>query len=121
MHGLKCVFPAEPGIAFEPLYKAAPGAAMRDPAFYECLAVADALRDGRARQREVRGAGTSSSFPEGKCPIRILINSSPPPCRLTGYSEITILLITDDRRAAPEASDLGRFEPQGFAHVSRGD
>src|SRR6185437_274943 len=38
----------ERGIAFEPLYKTAPGAAMRDPAFYEFLSLADALRDGRA-------------------------------------------------------------------------
>ncbi|MGD1074149.1 MAG: hypothetical protein ABSB15_28925 [Bryobacteraceae bacterium] len=42
----------ERGIAFEPLYKTAPGAAMRDPAFYEYLALADALRDGRARERK---------------------------------------------------------------------
>jgi DNA-binding Lrp family transcriptional regulator len=39
------------GIAFEPLYKTAAVAAMRDPAFYEYLALADALRDGRARER----------------------------------------------------------------------
>ena len=42
----------ERGIAFEPLYKTAPGAAMRDPAFYQYLALADALRDGRARERK---------------------------------------------------------------------
>jgi DNA-binding Lrp family transcriptional regulator len=42
----------ERGIAFEPLYKTAPGAAMRDPAFYEYLALADALRNGRARERK---------------------------------------------------------------------
>ena len=42
----------ERGIAFEPLYKTAPGVAMRDPAFYEYLALADALRDGRARERK---------------------------------------------------------------------
>ncbi len=42
----------ERGIAFEPLYKTAPGAAIRDPAFYEYLALADALRDGRARERK---------------------------------------------------------------------
>jgi DNA-binding Lrp family transcriptional regulator len=40
------------GIAFEPLYKTAAGAAMRDPAFYEYLVLADALRDGRARERK---------------------------------------------------------------------
>jgi DNA-binding Lrp family transcriptional regulator len=42
----------ERGIAFEPLYKTAPGAAMRDPAFYEYLALTDALRGGRARDRK---------------------------------------------------------------------
>jgi DNA-binding Lrp family transcriptional regulator len=42
----------ERGIAFEPLYKTAPGAALRDPPFYEYLALADALRDGRARERK---------------------------------------------------------------------
>jgi hypothetical protein len=39
------------GIAFEPLYKTAPIAALRDPVFYEYLALADALRDGRTRER----------------------------------------------------------------------
>ncbi len=42
----------ERGIAFEPLYKTAPGTALRDAAFYEYLALADALRDGRARERK---------------------------------------------------------------------
>ena len=42
----------ERGIAFKSLYKTAPGAALRDPAFYEYLALADALRDGRARERK---------------------------------------------------------------------
>ena len=42
----------ERGIAFEPLYKTAPGAALRDPAFYEYLALVNALRDGRARERK---------------------------------------------------------------------
>jgi DNA-binding Lrp family transcriptional regulator len=41
------------GIAFEPLYKTAPIAALRDPSFYEYLALADALRDGRVREREI--------------------------------------------------------------------
>ncbi len=39
------------GIAFEPLYKTAPIAALRDPSFYEYLVLADALRDGRTRER----------------------------------------------------------------------
>jgi hypothetical protein len=41
------------GVAFEPLYKLAPAAALRDPVLYECLALADALRDGRARERKL--------------------------------------------------------------------
>jgi DNA-binding Lrp family transcriptional regulator len=40
------------GIAFEPLYKTAASAALRDPGFYEYLALADALRDGRSRERK---------------------------------------------------------------------
>lgn len=43
----------ERGVAFEPLYKTAPSAAMRDPAFYEYLALADTLRDGRSRERKL--------------------------------------------------------------------
>jgi hypothetical protein len=41
------------GAAFEPLYKMAPKAALRDPALYEYLALVDALRDGRARERKL--------------------------------------------------------------------
>jgi len=41
------------GISFEPLYRTAPIAALRDPSFYEYLALADALRDGRARERKI--------------------------------------------------------------------
>jgi len=40
------------GIAFAPLYKTAPIAALRDQPFYEYLALADALRDGRIRERQ---------------------------------------------------------------------
>jgi hypothetical protein len=40
------------GVAFEPLYRTAPIAALRDPSFYEYLALADALRDGRVRERK---------------------------------------------------------------------
>jgi DNA-binding Lrp family transcriptional regulator len=42
----------ERGISFEPLYKSAASAALRDPPFYEYLALADALRDGRTRERK---------------------------------------------------------------------
>jgi hypothetical protein len=43
----------ERGVAFSPLYRTAPLAALRDPAFYEYLVLADALRDGRARERKI--------------------------------------------------------------------
>jgi predicted nucleotidyltransferase len=41
------------GAAFAPLYKSAPKAARADPALYELLVLADAIRGGRAREREI--------------------------------------------------------------------
>jgi hypothetical protein len=41
------------GVAFAPLYKTAPIAALRDPLFYQYLALADAMRDGRVRERKI--------------------------------------------------------------------
>ncbi len=41
------------GTEFSPLYKNAPKAAGRDPKLYELLALLDAIRDGRAREREI--------------------------------------------------------------------
>jgi hypothetical protein len=41
------------GLAFAPLYKTAPLAALRDPIFYEYLILADSLRDGRVRERKI--------------------------------------------------------------------
>src|SRR5215471_13447485 len=41
------------GIALEPLYKSAPAAALRDPVLYQSLALLDAIRDGRARERKM--------------------------------------------------------------------
>lgn len=41
------------GIALEPLYRTAPEAAVRDPVLYELLALVDAIRDGRARERKI--------------------------------------------------------------------
>ncbi len=41
------------GIALMPLYKSVPAAALRDPRLYEQLALVDALRDGRARERKL--------------------------------------------------------------------
>lgn len=41
------------GISFPPLYKMAPRAARRDAKFYELLTLVDAVRSGRARDREL--------------------------------------------------------------------
>jgi hypothetical protein len=47
------------GMALEPLYKTTPvykttpAAALRDPTLYELLALVDAIRDGRARERKI--------------------------------------------------------------------
>ena len=41
------------GVGFEPLYRTVPFAALRDARLYEFLAIADALRDGRARERKL--------------------------------------------------------------------
>jgi hypothetical protein len=41
------------GVSFEPLHKSAPAAALRDPFLYEMLALIDALREGRARERKL--------------------------------------------------------------------
>lgn len=41
------------GLAFAPLYKQAPKAARKDRNFYGLLTLADAIRSGRAREREV--------------------------------------------------------------------
>lgn len=41
------------GVAFSPLYKLAPQAARADPALYELLVLVDAIRGGRARERNL--------------------------------------------------------------------
>lgn len=41
------------GYAFAPLYRTVPQAALRDAALYELLALVDAIRDGRARERRL--------------------------------------------------------------------
>jgi len=41
------------GLEFSPLYKNVPAAARRDQKLYELLALVDAIRDGRAREREI--------------------------------------------------------------------
>src|SRR3990170_4213805 len=41
------------GHEFSPLYKSVPKAVKKDNALYELLAIVDAIRDGRAREREL--------------------------------------------------------------------
>lgn len=41
------------GYALMPLYRTVPEAALRDPSLYELLALVDAIRDGRARERNL--------------------------------------------------------------------
>ena|SRR5258707_12590897 len=41
------------GISLAPLYKGAPKAALRDPKFYGVLALCDAIRSGRTRERNL--------------------------------------------------------------------
>ena len=41
------------GYAFMPLYKRAPEAALKDQDLYQLLALVDAIRDGRTREREL--------------------------------------------------------------------
>jgi hypothetical protein len=41
------------GVGLEPLYKKVPRAALRDSELYALLALVDAIRDGRARERKI--------------------------------------------------------------------
>ena len=41
------------GESFSPLYKSAPKAARKDQKLYELLVLVDAIRDGRARERDI--------------------------------------------------------------------
>jgi hypothetical protein len=41
------------GYEFSPLYKSAPSAALKDKDLYALLAILDAIRDGRARERDL--------------------------------------------------------------------
>jgi len=41
------------GYSFAPLYPSVPAAAARDAKLYELLALVDAMRDGRARERKL--------------------------------------------------------------------
>lgn len=51
-----CEEGSQRGTAFSPLHKSAPVAALRDHRFYEYLALVDALRDGRIRERNIAQA-----------------------------------------------------------------
>jgi hypothetical protein len=55
----------ERGVAFTPLYKTAPMAALRDSSFYEYLALVDALRDGRVRERTLAAEELHRRFQAG--------------------------------------------------------
>lgn len=48
------------GHAFAPLYRTVPQAALRDAALYELLALVDAIRDGRARERRLAAEALES-------------------------------------------------------------
>ena len=48
------------GVTLEPLHKTAPRAARKDPVLYEILALVDALRDGRVRERRLAEKALSS-------------------------------------------------------------
>ena len=41
------------GVALEPLYRTVAAAALRDPGLYEMLALIDAVREGRTRERKI--------------------------------------------------------------------
>ncbi|HJQ64636.1 MAG TPA: nucleotidyltransferase family protein, partial [Burkholderiales bacterium] len=59
------------GYKFAPLYPSVPKAAERDPKLYELLALVDAIRDGRARERDLAAQeletrlGRSLAMPAG--------------------------------------------------------
>jgi DNA-binding Lrp family transcriptional regulator len=48
-----CAEGKDRGVSLQPLYKSAPQAALRDPGLYEYLALVDAIRDGRSRERKI--------------------------------------------------------------------
>lgn len=50
------------GYGLEPIYPSVPMAASRDPALYQLLALVDALRDGRARERSLAAKELAARF-----------------------------------------------------------
>lgn len=53
------------GVAFEPLYPTVPKAAAQDPNLYEMLALVDAIRGGRARERNLASTELKSRLMKG--------------------------------------------------------
>lgn len=53
------------GYAFAPLYPSVPEAALRDSSLYELLALVDAIRDGRARERNLAAKELESRLRSG--------------------------------------------------------
>ena len=54
------------GQSIHPLYSSAPSAAIRDPELHSLLALVDALRVGRARERALALAELKKRFQDGK-------------------------------------------------------
>jgi len=54
------------GFAFEPLYKSVPQAVELDHKLYNLLALVDAIRGGRTRERAIATKELQSQFAEGK-------------------------------------------------------
>jgi hypothetical protein len=54
------------GYSFSPLFPSVPMAALRDPLLYEMLALVDAIRDGRARERSIAVKELSTRLAESK-------------------------------------------------------
>ncbi|OGA78568.1 MAG: hypothetical protein A3G81_04705 [Betaproteobacteria bacterium RIFCSPLOWO2_12_FULL_65_14] len=55
------------GYSFAPLFPSVPSAATRDPKLYELLALVDAIRDGRVRERNLAAKELASRL---KAPVR---------------------------------------------------
>jgi DNA-binding Lrp family transcriptional regulator len=53
------------GISFSPLHKSAPQASRKDQELYEMLAMVDAIRGGRARERKLAIEKLSQRLPSG--------------------------------------------------------
>ena len=53
------------GVSFSPLHKNVPRAALADPRLYELLALVDALRYGRARERALAGSELTKRIGKG--------------------------------------------------------